>query len=92
MLVGRLLLALIASGVTCRRWKNAEMNEPEIKPRPCARCGSTNTNSNMWTTAPYTFKPKPGKRLQFLCFECWKIEQDAYGMFLGDTNADTPHN
>jgi hypothetical protein len=46
----------------------------------------------MWTTAPYTFKPKPGERLQFLCFECWKIEQDAYVMFLGDTNADTPHN
>jgi hypothetical protein len=45
--------------------------------------GSTDTHANIWTTRPYTFKPKPGEHLQFLCFECWKIKQEAYEAHLG---------
>jgi hypothetical protein len=55
-------------------------DEAVVKPRPCARCGSTNTNADRWTTTPYSFKPAEG-HLQFLCPECWKIEEAAYEAF-----------
>ena len=62
------------------------MSDVELEVRPCARCGSTNTSADRWTTTPYSFKPKDGY-LQFLCPECWKIEKDAYEAFSGHTVA-----